>query len=742
MEVKRGGSCRQDAWRNEASQRSLNAEELHECSNGEENGPPSRTRAKIKRKHLNTAVDDSDSSKTKQGKEKTNQENQSSASRGQPFSAEILPEKHTLELILDVLQRQVFSYYYLQRDTYEIFAEPVDPEKVGDYHKIIKEPMDFGTMRAKLHEGMYATFEQFEHDVFLISGNAMCYNSPGTTYYRQGRAMDELGQKVFYVLKTDPENFESEFSGTRRRSGRRCQGKAKECAFNSNARTSTNFRTVSVTNDISSKQKQSHSSTSRRKLRGIPLVARTRGRCDQYDLFSGAPDDTGSNLDIPDRRSTCTPEMLFANTSESRLAHLYADPRPFLLVNQNDISYIKSLMLFVKDLGPTAQMVARQKLEDTQDKVGQIRDSPLSGWETEIMANTSSDQKVVDLIHNGKHTVINPRNDLLKDKWPDADHGRKERDNNKIGVPHDPICAPSLDERSYDKDNLNRSDKASKRRRKKHHGTNKPSTLDLGLESCPSTFRMINNEGSCSNNHQLVDSVCTIGKHASKSTATSSIRVPPLQDAESWRSRSKAKETTITTIGTTSSPWIMGFSSFSSGLSSKYQGLTVNPSDKNHDPSNRCGGVMMISGSSNNNIMSSSHAKQYPPGISSGSSSTGFTFDIPFLKSQLNQMKVTGQEKDRVEVQRGLFQQLHSSSAEAAPKHGNLCDPKGGYIKVPVHFADQPSSLSAAAAAQSSFHIHKDSQSASRSLSVVHGTNATTFLASIAADDTKLTLKL
>lgn len=158
-----------------------------------------------------------------------------------------------------------------------------------------------------------------QRDVFLISGNAMCYNSPGTTYYRQvclsisslkqfetylqkvclsyvekitsddlqGRAMDELSQKVFYVLKTDPENFESEFSDTRRRSGRRCQGKTKECDFNSNARTSTNFRTVSVTNDISSKQKRSHSSTSRRKLRGIPLVARTRGRCDQYDLFSG-----------------------------------------------------------------------------------------------------------------------------------------------------------------------------------------------------------------------------------------------------------------------------------------------------------------------------------------------------------------------------------------------------------------------------------------------------------------------
>jgi bromodomain-containing protein 7/9 len=31
-------------------------------------------------------------------------------------------------------------------------------------------------------------------------------------------------------------------------------------------------------------------------------------------------------------------------------------------VNQQDTSYSKSLLLFVKDLGPTAQMVARRKL--------------------------------------------------------------------------------------------------------------------------------------------------------------------------------------------------------------------------------------------------------------------------------------------------------------------------------------------------------------------------------------------
>lgn len=116
---------------------------------------------------------------------------------------------------------------------------------------------------------------------------ALSYGEKITSGNVQGRAMDELAQKVFHVLNTDPENFESEFSGTRRRSGRRCQSKAKDCAFNSNARTSTNFRTVSVPNDISSKEKRSHLSNSKRKLRGYPLVARTGACRDQYNLFSG-----------------------------------------------------------------------------------------------------------------------------------------------------------------------------------------------------------------------------------------------------------------------------------------------------------------------------------------------------------------------------------------------------------------------------------------------------------------------
>lgn len=31
-----------------------------------------------------------------------------------------------------------------------------------NYHKIVKQPMDFGTMRAKLYEGMYSNLNQFK----------------------------------------------------------------------------------------------------------------------------------------------------------------------------------------------------------------------------------------------------------------------------------------------------------------------------------------------------------------------------------------------------------------------------------------------------------------------------------------------------------------------------------------------------------------------------------------------------
>lgn len=108
----------------------------------------------------------------------------------------------------------------------------------------------------------------------------------------QARAIDDLAKKVFHVLKTDPENFELEFSGTRRRSGRRPQGEAKDLNFNSSTRLPTNFKPGTVTNDVSSEGKLrllTGPSISRRNMRGIPGVGSTGADVDvrEYALFPG-----------------------------------------------------------------------------------------------------------------------------------------------------------------------------------------------------------------------------------------------------------------------------------------------------------------------------------------------------------------------------------------------------------------------------------------------------------------------
>ncbi|XP_027061162.1 uncharacterized protein [Coffea arabica] len=103
-----------------------------------------------------------------------------------------LPEKKTLELILDKLQK---------KDIYGVYAEPADPEELPDYHEVIEHPMDFTTARNKLGNGSYANLEQFESDVFLISSNAMQYNGPDTIYHKQARAIQELAKRKFQKIR-------------------------------------------------------------------------------------------------------------------------------------------------------------------------------------------------------------------------------------------------------------------------------------------------------------------------------------------------------------------------------------------------------------------------------------------------------------------------------------------------------------------------------------------------------------
>ncbi|XP_022761345.1 uncharacterized protein LOC111307589 isoform X2 [Durio zibethinus] len=274
-----------------------------------------------------------------------------------PPSTKWMPEKRILELILDILQR---------RDIYEIFAEPVDPKEVEDYYEIIREPMDFGTMRAKLHEGMYMSLQQFEHDVNLIPRNAMHFNSSTTIYFRQARAIHELAIKVFHSLKTAPENFELEFSETKRRTSRRFMSEATAPTNSSSSKLPTNLRPNSKTN-ISSKSMPCflrNSSNLRKSIRGIrqhsDAAADFNAR--DHEMNSGAKSGRRNSFAEVDRRCTYTPSMSLLTENGSIVCTVYSDSKQLIPVNQQDIGYRESLMLFVKDLGPTAQMIAKRKL--------------------------------------------------------------------------------------------------------------------------------------------------------------------------------------------------------------------------------------------------------------------------------------------------------------------------------------------------------------------------------------------
>ncbi|KAM1755041.1 hypothetical protein ACFX12_007418 [Malus domestica] len=118
-----------------------------------------------------------------------------------PHAVIPLPDKKMLELILDKLQK---------KDTYGVYAEPVDPEELPDYHEVIERPMDFATVRKQLANGSYSTLEQFEGDVFLICSNAMEYNSSDTIYYKQACSIQELAKRKFDRLRSHYERTEKE----------------------------------------------------------------------------------------------------------------------------------------------------------------------------------------------------------------------------------------------------------------------------------------------------------------------------------------------------------------------------------------------------------------------------------------------------------------------------------------------------------------------------------------------------
>lgn len=60
----------------------------------------------------------------------------------------------------------------------ELFQKPVDPNEyaIYDYFDVIKQPMDFSTIKKKLNSGKYTNFGEFDSDIQLTFDNCYKYN--------------------------------------------------------------------------------------------------------------------------------------------------------------------------------------------------------------------------------------------------------------------------------------------------------------------------------------------------------------------------------------------------------------------------------------------------------------------------------------------------------------------------------------------------------------------------------------
>ena len=125
---------------------------------------------------------------------------------------EVEAEFHLLSDALDELQAL---------DPLGYFATPVDEELIPEYRTVIPDPMDFGTMRARLHRGEYTRegaarpiqqgaarpipegASRLVNDFGLLCRNALVFNTKGDNPFRvAAKGLHKRGQEVLRCAST------------------------------------------------------------------------------------------------------------------------------------------------------------------------------------------------------------------------------------------------------------------------------------------------------------------------------------------------------------------------------------------------------------------------------------------------------------------------------------------------------------------------------------------------------------
>lgn len=87
----------------------------------------------------------------------------------------------------------------------ELFHKPVDPEELNipDYFSIIKNPMDFSTIKKKLANCTYTNLKEFVNDITLVFENCYTYNGRKTLVGDMCTRVKKEYDKLFAELKLE-----------------------------------------------------------------------------------------------------------------------------------------------------------------------------------------------------------------------------------------------------------------------------------------------------------------------------------------------------------------------------------------------------------------------------------------------------------------------------------------------------------------------------------------------------------
>lgn len=259
-------------------------------------------------------------------------------------------------------------------------------------------------------------------------------------------------------------------------------------------------------------------------------------------------------------------------------------------MNQRDLSYTESLMMFAKDLGPTAQMVAKRKLNQIPTSDSRV-EAPLSQVSsaftfspfkpsTQDSVSTSSSQKLIGLFPRSQTTQI-PVNGIID--LPDAD----EEENAYYTI--EKVC--------------NLGNQGLSKRNEMSFFHVKGSQYQMGSYSSSAGTKPVS---LASDTGKLADKACIFSNSCTNSKAEFKERSKNSSSSTSWISQASGLSSLSQTNGSTDS------------LNSRSQATPMLA------PSN---GFSNSKAQANHNLE--------PNGLTS---SVRFTFDLPFLQSQMNHM--------------------------------------------------------------------------------------------------------